>query len=126
MTRDVQAAGAAVEAAAGQKGWGIIELAARAGVDPGTVGDFAAGKRWPQTKTRGALELVLGWPAGSIARIADGAAPPDVRPSAQDAEPDRLPVGSGVDPQLLAELAQADPAAIEAVRAVLKAARRED
>lgn len=46
--------------------------------------------------------------------------------SPQDAERNELPVGSGVDPELLVELAKADPAAIEAVRAVLKAARRGD
>lgn len=126
MERDQRAAAAAVEAAAGEKGWGIGELAAQADVDPGTVGDFLGGRRWPQIKTRGALERALGWPAGSIARIAHGDPPPVVGPATQDAEPDRLPVGSGVDPELLTELAQADPAAIEAVRAVLKAARRGD
>lgn len=126
MERDLRAAAAAVEAAAGEKGWNAADLASVAQVDPATVGDFLGARRWPQMKTRGALEKALGWPAGSIARIADGGAAPIVGPATQDAEPTGLPVGSGVDPELLVELAQADPAAIEAVRAVLRAARRGD
>lgn len=38
-------------------------------------------------------------------------------------EPPPVPVGAGVDPDVLAELAQASPEAIEAVRAVLRAAK---
>lgn len=125
MERDLRAAAAAVEAAAGEKGWNVGNLAAAAEVDPATITDFLAARRWPRMATRGSIERALGWPAGSIARIAEGGAPPVVTPPAQDAEP-QLPVGGGVDPELLTELAQADPAAIEAVRAVLKAARRGD
>lgn len=134
MERDLQAAADAVAGAAGWRGWGIGELATKADVDPGTIGDFLGARRWPQLKTRSAIEKALGWPAGTIARVAAGARPPlepivppteTVGPASQDAEPE-LPVGAGVDPELLTELAQADPAAIEAVRAVLKAARRGD
>lgn len=81
MERDQRAAAAAVEAAAGEKGWGIGELATQADVDPGTVGDFLGARRWPQLKTRGALERALGWPAGSISRIAEGGQPPIVQPA---------------------------------------------
>jgi transcriptional regulator with XRE-family HTH domain len=125
MERDIRAAGAAVAAAAGERGWSQGQLAQRAGVDSGTLGDFMAGRRWPRNTTQFKIEQALGWRTGSIARIADGGDAPVVTPAPQDARSD-LPVGSGVDPELLTELADADPAAIEAVRAVLRAARRGD
>ena len=128
MERDVRAAGAAVAAAAGALGWSQTELATRAGVDPGTLGDFVAGARWPRQTTRGRIEKALQWRPGTIQQIADGAEPPEiVSPAADtDAPAADLPVGSGVDPEIITRLAEADPATIEAVRAVLKAARRGD
>lgn len=125
MDRDISAAGAAVAAAAGELGWSQSELAQRAGVDSGTLGDFLAGRRWPRNTTQFKVEKALGWRPGTISRIARGDDPPVVRGDRQDPASD-LPVGSGVDPELLTELAQADSAAIEAVRAVLRAARRGD
>jgi transcriptional regulator with XRE-family HTH domain len=121
MDRDIRAAGAAVAAAAGELGWSQTQLAQRAEVDSGTLGDFLAGRRWPRNTTQAKVERALGWPSGTIAQIATGGTAPVVKPTPHD-----VPVGSGVDPALLTELAEADPAAIEAVRAVLRAARRGD
>lgn len=92
MDRDLRAAAAAVEAAAGTKGWNVRDLAAAADVDPATVTDFLAARRWPRMSTRGALEKALGWPAGSIGAVASGAAAPGVNSSAQDrgGEPDLM------------------------------------
>jgi hypothetical protein len=50
--------------------------------DPGTIGDFLNGNRWPKYKTQGRIEKALGWPAGTLMDIADGGEPPEV-----DAEP---------------------------------------
>lgn len=87
MNRDLKAAAAAVEAAAGARGWNIRDLASAADVDPATVTDFLAGKRWPRISTRGALERALGWPGGSIATVAGGGAAPDANSSAHEASP---------------------------------------
>lgn len=45
------------------------------GADPGTIGDFLNGKRWPKIGTQGKIEKALGWPAGSIRQIGNGATP---------------------------------------------------
>ena len=38
---------------------------------------FEKGRAWPRERTRAALEELLQWPAGTIARIRAGAPPPD-------------------------------------------------
>jgi len=122
VDRNIGAAARAVEAALGRNGWNQTDLARAAGLDPGTLYDFMAGKRWPHVKTRSKIETALGMETGTIARVAEGET---VGPPAHDAAAD-LPVGAGVDPELLTQLAQAEPEALEAVRAVLRAARRGD
>lgn len=58
-------------------------------IDPGTIGDFLNGNRWPKFKTQGRIEKALGWPAGTLTSVADGAEAPDPESSvggdAQDA-----------------------------------------
>lgn len=46
----------------------IRDLAATAGVDTGTVGDFLNEVRWPVIATQGAIEVALGLEPGSISR----------------------------------------------------------
>ena len=114
------------------------------GADPGTIGDFLNGQRWPKLGTQGKIEHALGWPAGTIRLIGNGAAAPPIEEvpieevpvedvpveeatedggaAGQAAVPN--PVGANVDPELIAELQAASPETIEAVRAVLRAARR--
>lgn len=84
MTRDMRAAGAAVEAAAGEKGWNGRDLAKVASVDPGTVADLISGKRWPRSTTRARIEKALEWPSGSIHHVANGGAVPGASSSAHD------------------------------------------
>lgn len=48
------------------------KFAEKAGIDPGTLGDFLDGARWAQPRTRTKIEKALGWPAGLIMDIADG------------------------------------------------------
>jgi hypothetical protein len=43
-------------------------LAAAATLDPGTVGDFLNGKRWPSNRTQNLIESALVVPHGSIER----------------------------------------------------------
>lgn len=41
--------------------------------DPGTIGDFLNGVRWPKTGTQGKIEKALGWQPGTIRQIGNGA-----------------------------------------------------
>jgi transcriptional regulator with XRE-family HTH domain len=50
-------------------------LAGRAGVDIKTIYNLESGERWPQAKTRGALEAALSWYPGDLQRIAHGGEP---------------------------------------------------
>lgn len=77
MKRDVARAAAAVEAAMAARGWNVRDLARRASIDAGTVGDFLAGERWPRTSTRGRIETALGWTPGTISQVAAGGRAPD-------------------------------------------------
>lgn len=45
------------------------QLAAKAGVDPKTVGDLVRAVRWPIARTRAKIERALGWPPGELTRI---------------------------------------------------------
>jgi transcriptional regulator with XRE-family HTH domain len=66
----------------GELGMTAKTLANAAEVDPGTVSDLLAGKRWPQAKSRAKIERALEWPAGTLADIAAGGPlPPQRRPS---------------------------------------------
>ncbi|MGP4023553.1 helix-turn-helix domain-containing protein [Actinomadura sp. 3N407] len=51
------------------------QLAERAGVTVKTVYNLEAGERWPQARTRGAVEDALQWRAGDLARIGEGMEP---------------------------------------------------
>lgn len=44
------------------------QLAAKAGVHPGTVRALVSGKRWPHDATRDAIIAALGWAPGEISR----------------------------------------------------------
>lgn len=46
----------------------VAELAAKAGVDPGTVRGLITGRRWLREDTRERITTALGWPRGEIAR----------------------------------------------------------
>lgn len=59
-------------------------LAERAGVDPTTVNAFLKGRNWPQARTRAKLEVALGWPVGTLARVAMGEDPPRSLPKSAD------------------------------------------
>jgi transcriptional regulator with XRE-family HTH domain len=50
-------------------------VAERAGVTPDTVGDFLAGRRWPQNASLLRIENALEWPVGHLVRVASGDVP---------------------------------------------------
>jgi transcriptional regulator with XRE-family HTH domain len=51
------------------------QLAERAGVTVKTIYNLESGERWPQARTRSAIELALAWRPGELVRIAEGAEP---------------------------------------------------
>jgi transcriptional regulator with XRE-family HTH domain len=51
------------------------QLAERAGVTVKTVYNLESGGRWPQARTRGAIEGALRWRAGDLVRIGEGGEP---------------------------------------------------
>lgn len=102
----------AVYVAMAQREWNPTDLQRGAGLDPGTVGDFLNGSRWPRPKTLAKVERALGWPAGSIAAMELGADAPS-----EDQGPAELPVEEHD-----ADFRRIDEMAIsEAEKAVLRA-----
>jgi transcriptional regulator with XRE-family HTH domain len=72
----------AIEAALermGELGLTQDALAKRARVDITTVNRFLQGHKWPQVRTRAQLETALGWPVGTLGRIATGRETVDIR-----------------------------------------------
>lgn len=59
------------------------QLAERAGVTVKTVYNLESGGRWPQARTRGAIEEALRWRAGDLVRIAEGQEPTPVQVGAE-------------------------------------------
>lgn len=99
-----------------KRGWNVRDLARAADLDPGTVGDFLAGLRWPRMGTRGRIESALDLPAGELQRIRNGE--PTV--TGQNPQPapeiDPRPVGLGLD----AEAADLRDEQVEAIRALIR------
>lgn len=68
----------AVSAEMAHRGWAAARLASESGADPGTIGDFLAGKRWIKLPTQGKIERALDWAPGTIATIEAGGEPPAI------------------------------------------------
>lgn len=65
------------------------------GADPGTIGDFLNGSRWPKLGTQGKIEQAVGWPAGTIRHIGNGGEVPPLEtvgaaPKDREVEEDTL------------------------------------
>lgn len=80
------------------------EFAERAGIDPGTLGDFLDGKRWAHARTRTRIELALGWPPGRIVDLRDGfTLGPDTRAATRQIQ-DMIDAHPGLHPVAKAHL----------------------
>jgi hypothetical protein len=77
QTKNQQRAAHAVAAWMAHLEWNNTQLVAATGADPGTIGDFLNGKRWPKIGTQGKIERALEWPAGTLRTIAAGGPAPD-------------------------------------------------
>ena len=71
----------AVAAQLAHREWSPARLAAEAGADPGTIGDFLGGRRWIKLPTQGKIERALAWPPGTLSSIEAGAEPPAIEGS---------------------------------------------
>lgn len=78
QTKNQQRAAHAVAAWMAQHEWNNTQLVAKAEADPGTIGDFLNGKRWPKIGTQGRIEKALGWTPGTLRSIAMGGPAPDL------------------------------------------------
>jgi hypothetical protein len=91
QTQDQRRASLAVSAWLAHNERNAAWLVRQTEADPGTIGDFLNGNRWPKFRTQGRIEKALGWPAGTMTEIADGGDVPDhqagdVGGATQDAE----------------------------------------
>lgn len=77
QTKNQQRAAQAVAAWMAQNEWNNTQLVTKADADPGTIGDFLNGKRWPKIGTQGRIEKALGWAPGTLRSIAMGGPSPD-------------------------------------------------
>jgi transcriptional regulator with XRE-family HTH domain len=74
MTRSKEGelrARAAAERSMTAMGYSLAALSREAGVDPGTVGDFIGGKRWPRREKLAAIERALMLNPGTLALLAE-------------------------------------------------------
>lgn len=71
----------AVITAMARREWNPTDLQRGASLDPGTVGDFLNGSRWPRPKTLAKIERAFGWPAGSLGAMELGGPAPDDVPT---------------------------------------------
>lgn len=78
QTKNQQRAAQAVAAWMAQHEWNNTQLVAQANADPGTIGDFLNGKRWPKIGTQGRIEKALGWAPGTLRSIAMGGPAPEI------------------------------------------------
>src|SRR5690349_1759706 len=77
QTNNQRRAADAVAARMAHLEWNNTQLVTATGADPGTIGDFLNGKRWPKLGTQGKIERALDWPPGTLRAIAAGAAAPE-------------------------------------------------
>lgn len=90
----------------------IGDLAHRAGVSPGTVGNVERGARTRyQPETLAAIEAAIGWAPGSVAKVLAGGKP------TREQDPDLA--------ALLAAWPRLDPRARHALRAAAELLRRD-
>lgn len=73
--RDIARAAAYVAARRGELGLTQAALAEAVGIDVKTLYNLESGTRWPQTRTRSAIERGLGWQAGDLERISKNGEP---------------------------------------------------
>lgn len=100
----------------GARAGGMTRLAADADVSLSVISRALNEGRTPDLESLRGLGRALGVSLGDML-VAAGKADREELPVSA------APVGAGVDPDFLAEIAEASPATIEAVRAVLKATK---
>lgn len=98
------------------------DLARATGVSDSVISRWRSGQSVPDVENLRRLSTALRVPLLELLVAAGHISASEARMKDKPAPP-AAPVGAGVDPDVLAELAQASPEAIEAVRAVLRATK---
>jgi transcriptional regulator with XRE-family HTH domain len=98
------------------------QLARATGISDSVISRWRRDESAPDLPNLRKLASALRVPLLDLAVAAGHMSPAEARMKDRP-DPPAAPVGAGVDPDVLAELAQASPEAIEAVRAVLRAAK---
>lgn len=102
-------------------------LATKAGVDIKTIYNLESGERWPQAGTRAKIEKALGWVAGTLEALAEGADAGYEFPTRAELIDDGLR-RSGLTPNQLitkAEISEQEWQELTAGSATITEARRE-
>lgn len=82
----------------------IAWLIRKTKADAGTIGDFLNGNRWPKFQNQGRIEKAIGWPAGTLTAIADGAEVPGLEDHEEPAEAETAPLALVTDEDLVSEV----------------------
>lgn len=98
------------------------ELSRRTGIGEAQISRWLRGQNQTDVQMIRRLSPVLKVPVVELL-VAAGHIDPAEAKMKDRPEPPAVPVGAGVDPDLLVELRDASPEAIEAVKAVLRAAK---
>ena len=100
------------------------ELARKAGVSDSVLSRWRRGESVPDVPNLRRLSRALEVPLLELMVAAGHIEPAEARMRDRPATPSAAPVGAGVDPDVLADLVAADPATLDAVKAVLRATKR--
>lgn len=124
---------AQIRARMAELGWSATRLAEEASVSTSTVTEFLNGSRgWPRAGTLQAVEKALGWPPGTMAKIAEGQTPDELGRLHSAHDTSRTATGSRMvltwdvdvtDGMSPAELAEARAAAEQTVLRLLREMR---
>lgn len=125
VVAEIKGWGSYLRKAMAAKGLGAADLARATGVNQSLISRWLKDEIAPSVENLRRVSKALGIPLLDLLVAAGHVEPGEARMRDRP-EPPAAPIGAGVDPDLLAALASADPAAIEAVRAVLRATKRND
>lgn len=98
-------------------------IARALGVNDSVVSRWLSGKSQTEVQMIRRLSPLLHVPVLELLVAAGHIEPGEAKMKSTPTPPASAPVGAGVDPEVLADLAAASPEAIEAVKAVLRASK---
>jgi transcriptional regulator with XRE-family HTH domain len=101
------------------------DLAKRSGVDQSLISRWLRDGTQPALPALRRVALVLDVPLLDLMVVAGHIEPTEANREDVPEPPAPVPVGANVDPDLIAQLAESSPEALEAVRALLRATKQQ-